>query len=89
MDTKNRCQSCGMPLEAGFYGTDIDGNQIADFCSYCYEAGSFTNPYLTQEEMIQSSINHMTGQLGISEPQAQKLAQETIPTLKRWQSENQ
>jgi hypothetical protein len=47
------CQSCGMPLskdtEGG--GTEKDGTKSTQYCSHCYQNGTFTAPDLTMNEM--------------------------------------
>ena len=99
MEEKIRCQSCGMPLstesastesaelgsaEFGNFGTENDGLKNSEFCRFCYKDGRFVNPDLTLEEMIQSSIEHMTADLKMSVEQASELANSFIPALKRW-----
>ena len=63
MDNKARCQSCGMPISAEFgnLGTESDGSNVPEYCIFCFSGGHFTNPDQTLEEMIQSSIENMTG----------------------------
>ena len=36
MDDKARCQSCGMPLDIGFYGTNSDGTGNMEYCKLCF-----------------------------------------------------
>ena len=37
------CQSCGMPLTSNeVCGTNADGSLSADYCTYCYQNGKFT-----------------------------------------------
>ena len=68
MDDKKRCQSCGMPLAEGYYGTQVDGDATHDeYCKFCYQNGSFTRPDLTLEDMIQLSVTNMTQDLKIPE----------------------
>lgn len=87
MDNKKRCQSCGMPLAEGYYGTLIDGISSNDeYCKFCYQNGSFTRPDLTLEDMMQLSVDNMTHDLKIPEEKALKLALSIIPHLKRWQN---
>jgi Putative zinc ribbon domain len=83
---KIRCQSCGMPLSAEFrnLGTNADGSETWEYCSICFQKGEFTNPTQTLEEMIQSSIENMTNEVGYSIEKATELANSFIPTLKRW-----
>ena len=60
MNTKF-CQSCGMPMEGADapWGTNADGSKNEDYCSYCYQKGSFTSD-LSMEEMIEFCVPHMT-----------------------------
>ncbi len=47
------CQSCGMPLnkdEKGG-GTNSDGSKCTMYCSHCFQAGQFTSPDITLDEM--------------------------------------
>ncbi len=77
-----------MPLSAEFgnLGTNADGSNTQEFCSFCFADGNFTNPHQTMEEMIQSSIENMTADLQMPLEQATNLANSFIPTLKRWQN---
>lgn len=84
MEEKMRCQSCGMPLAAEFFGTEDDGLPSLEYCKFCYRKGKFTEPDLTREGMIQKSVFHMTALLGLPEERAQALAKTVIPELKRW-----
>ncbi len=87
MEEKIRCQSCGMPLSEDFgnLGTEQDGSSNLEYCSFCYQNGGFTNPDQTLEEMIQSSIENMTGSdLKMPVEKATDLANSFIPTLGRW-----
>jgi hypothetical protein len=84
METKQRCQSCGMPLGDSFYGTNVDKSMSAEYCTFCFQNGKFTNPNQTLEEMIASSVVNMTGDLRMPVDKAQELARNFIPTLGRW-----
>ena len=83
---KPRCQSCGMPLSQSFgnYGSLADGSNCEDYCSICFADGKFVNPEQTLAQMIASSIENMTNEVGIPLEQATQLANDFIPTLKRW-----
>ncbi len=87
MDNKIRCQSCGMPLSEEFrnFGTEKDNSRTTEFCSFCYQNGEFKNPVQTMSEMILSSIDNMTSDLGMPLEKATELANSLIPTLNRWQ----
>ncbi len=50
---QKNCQSCGMPMRRDVQGggTRSDGSKSLMFCSHCYQAGKFTQPNLTVDEM--------------------------------------
>lgn len=86
METKNFCQSCGMPMGAKdeLFGTELDGNKSEDYCKYCYENGSFTRD-VTAEEMIEICIPHVVAaEPELTSEEARKLMREVLPGLKRW-----
>jgi hypothetical protein len=86
MDISFRCQSCGMPLGEGYYGTNEDHTENHKYCKFCFLNGAFTDPNQTMEDMIQNSIENMVHEVGLPENQAIDLANTYIPKLKRWQS---
>ncbi len=83
-DERPRCQSCGMALGPGFYGTNASGSENKEYCRFCFQKGGFTRPDLTLSGMIQLSVLNMTQDLQMSSDDARKLAESVIPTLKRW-----
>lgn len=84
MESTVRCQSCGMPLDDGFFGTEKNGDPTHEYCKFCYQDGEYLQPDLTMENMIQMSIDNMTEELVFEDPKARELATSYIPTLKRW-----
>ncbi len=86
MEEKNRCQSCGTPIDASFQnlGTEIDGSPASEYCMFCYKDGAFTKPTQTADEMVQSSIDFMTKEFNMSVEQASQMSNDVIPRLKRW-----
>ena len=86
MEEKVRCQSCGMPISAEFknFGTAAGGVPVSEYCMFCYKDGDFTNPDQTVDEMVQSSIDFMTANMGFSAEQATQMSNDVIPCLKRW-----
>ena len=48
-----QCQSCGMPLKKDKQGggSEKDGTLSTMYCSSCYQAGVFTRPNISVEEM--------------------------------------
>ena len=81
---QSKCQSCGMPMSKGFFGTNQDSTENKDFCKFCYKKGQFTEPNLTMNQMIESSTDHMVTHLLYPHVKAKDIAKKTIPTLKRW-----
>lgn len=79
-----RCQSCGMPLDPGFYGTNENESENHTFCTLCFQKGAYTEPELNMQGMIEKSISHMTRILQYSEEKAKETAWALIPTLSRW-----
>ncbi len=86
MDDKIRCQSCGMPLgdDPVNWGTKADLSPASEYCRFCYQEGAFTNPGQTVDEMVESSIAFMTSDLGFERAQAEKMSNEVIRGLGRW-----
>lgn len=83
-----RCQSCGMPLGPGFFGTLMDNSETDEYCKFCFQKGEFTQPDLTVDEMINLSIDTMLNDLKMPPQQAEQLARSVIPSLKRWQNQS-
>ena len=82
------CQSCGIPLREGLYGTEHDGAKNEDYCLYCYKHGTFTED-CTMDEMIAISVKHMKEagmleQQGQTEAEAKEFMEGFFPDLKRW-----
>ena len=75
-----------MPLDASFnnLGTDADDAPVSEYCMFCYKDGGFTNPTQTVDEMVQSSIDFMTGTMDFTSEQASQMSNAVIRTLKRW-----
>lgn len=79
------CQSCGMPMTPEYaYGTEADGSQSPDYCSYCYKDGKFTGE-MTMEEMIDFCTPFMVkANPGMTAEQAKEQMFRFFPMLKRW-----
>lgn len=84
MSQKIRCQSCGVPLEDWFWGTEENGEINEDYCKFCYAEGKFVEPEVTKDAMIQRNIEFMTKKLKIDEAKSREFSYALIPTLKRW-----
>ncbi|MFB5269623.1 effector binding domain-containing protein [Paenibacillus enshidis] len=84
MRTNEQCQSCGMPINSEeLAGTAANGSLVYDYCKYCYQNGSFTQPDITMEDMIRLSIPFLL-QEGWEEEAARSMLSKTLPLLKRW-----
>ncbi len=67
------------------FGTNGDGSENLEYCTFCFQQGAFTNPDLTMESMIDLSVEFMSQNLEYSEEKAREMSRAIIPTLKRWQ----
>ena len=78
------CQSCGMPLARDMKGggTEMDGNRSGLYCSHCYEGGTFTEPYITVDQMMKN-VREMLGRMHLPEAMIEQSVR-SIPNLKRW-----
>lgn len=84
------CQSCGMPLTDESRGTEADGSPSADYCSFCYQNGGFTQD-LTMHEMMEINLRYIDQwNESIDTPmtvdEARAMLETVMPTWKRWQS---
>lgn len=80
------CQSCSMPLRKDEdRGTNADESRSRDYCHFCYANGKFTDEGITMEQKIEKMIARAK-EVNIPPENARLLAQNTLPTLKRWRS---
>jgi hypothetical protein len=84
MEQEVRCQSCGMLMGNGIFGTLANGKETQEYCSFCFQNGKYTNPEATLHGMIENSVRIMTKKMAIPEDRAREIANATIPQLKRW-----
>lgn len=83
MENKQFCQSCSMPLDKPeLRGTEKNGSESNEYCTYCYQHGAFLNPGMTLAEMKtlvrkQMEIRKMDAALI-------NMALNSLPGLKRW-----
>lgn len=78
------CQSCGMPMKHDTdFGTTAEGKQSADYCTYCFQQGVFTQPDITLEKMIDGSTAILI-KYGVPEEAARAQVEKQIPQLTRW-----
>jgi len=84
MPPEPRCQSCGLPLdEETDYGSEADGTQSEEYCTWCYLDGSFTGEE-SLDAFIEHSAPYMAKAAGISEDEAVSYLAVVLPTLGRW-----
>ena len=79
-----RCQSCGMPLGEGFFGTNKNKSLNEEFCKFCFKGGKFTKPNLKLNDAIELSVEHLIKELKLNKEEAEFLSFRTIPKLSRW-----
>jgi len=83
---KRICQSCSMPLrEEALCGTNADGSKNEEYCIYCFKEGKFTEPDLTQEQIIEKGVQYLVKEQNIELSEAKRIMQEATRNLKRWQ----
>jgi hypothetical protein len=86
MTEEQYCQSCGMPMQdENLYGTQKDGSKTSEYCSYCYERGSFKQPDVTMGQMIELCVPYMK-ESGMAEEEARGLLNRVLPEFKRWKA---
>ena len=83
------CQSCGMNMKSlQEFGTKADGTPEPEYCTYCYQNGSYTRD-VTMDEMLETNLQYLdhwneeTGNTYTVE-EARPLLREFLSTLKRW-----
>jgi hypothetical protein len=81
------CQSCGMPLQKDEdFGTNKDSSKNDEYCHFCFKDGTFTDEGITMEQKIEKIVTIATTHMNMPEAQARSMANEIIPTLKRWKN---
>lgn len=81
---QNFCQSCGMPLGTGLYGSERDGSENTLYCKYCFSEGKFTQD-VTLEEMADICAVHLAqAHPEFSPAQAKEHMLSVLPHLSRW-----
>lgn len=84
--TSHFCQSCSMPMASeDIYGTEHDGLKTSKYCTYCYQGGTFVQPDLTLEGMIEVCVPFMVEE-GMEENHARSLLLQQLPGLERWRA---
>jgi hypothetical protein len=84
MEQEVRCQSCGMLMGNGLFGTLANGKETHEYCTFCFQNGKYTDTEATMHGMIENSVRIMTKKMAIPEDRAREIANATIPQLKRW-----
>lgn len=71
------CESCGMPLDQG-----ITSKHDTRYCIYCQNQEN--GELATYEQVREGSINAAVEFMGKTREEAERMADETLPTLSRW-----
>jgi hypothetical protein len=80
------CQSCGMPMSTSeLFGTNSDGSSNSEYCTYCFQKGDFTLK-VSKDAFIDMQVKIAVEKMGLNEDQARTMANNVLPTLKRWKS---
>lgn len=72
-----KCESCGMPLDEKS-SSKLDGR----YCIYCQD--KVTGALKSFDEVREGSINAAMKFMGKTREEAEKMANEMMPTLPRW-----
>jgi hypothetical protein len=64
-------------------GTDERRDKSEEYCKYCMKDGRFTDEGITMEQKIEKNVE-FAKKMGMPDSQARKLANDTIPKLRRW-----
>jgi len=87
LNKKIICQSCAMPMKKPEdFGTKKDSSKSKEYCTFCFQDGSFTDKEITLKEKINKLVDIGINQLGMPEQLARKMAETKLPTLKRWKN---
>lgn len=79
-----QCQSCGMPMNSSEqFGSNSDGSSNEEYCVYCFQNGNFTMN-VDRETFIDMQVMIAMEKMGMDEAQARTMANNVLPTLKRW-----
>ncbi|MEA3272988.1 MAG: zinc ribbon domain-containing protein [Patescibacteria group bacterium] len=79
------CQSCGMPMKRiKDYGIFPNKNRSKEYCHFCFQEGKFVDPDITIEQMINRVAVVMADKMKMTERQARGMAENFLPSLKRW-----
>jgi len=73
----NNCQSCGMPMDE-----KTTSKLDAQYCIYCQD--QTTGELKSKEEVRAGSIKAAMELMGKTQEEAEKMADEMMPTLPRW-----
>jgi radical SAM superfamily enzyme len=85
MENKQFCQSCSMPLDKPeLLGTEKDGSKSKEYCTYCYQNGSFVSPNMKLEEM-KTMVKEQMEKRKI-DTNIINMAVNSLPNLKRWRA---
>jgi hypothetical protein len=85
MKPQKFCQSCTLPIDnADDRGTEKDNSKSDMYCKYCYQNGSFTEPDMTLDQMMDIAETEMKKQ-NLPESMIQH-SMDMLPRLMRWQS---
>ncbi len=85
MENKKFCQSCSMPLDQPeLIGTERDGSKSKEYCTYCYQNGTFRNPNMTLNEMKKLVKEQMEKRK--MDASIINRAVNSLPNLKRWRA---
>lgn len=80
------CQSCGMGFfgKTENHGTKADGSPSEEYCSWCYQNGSFIGDQ-NMDDLIERCAPYMMESVHVTHEEAVSIMGAILPHLKRWQ----
>lgn len=79
------CQSCGIPMDKKeLLGTNNDDSENEEYCTHCFQKGTFTAPNITLDEMMKKCTGILADKAGIPPFMAAIMVNKHVPKLKRW-----
>ena len=79
------CQSCAMEMvEGSEHGTEADESLSADYCTHCYQDGTFVDPDLTIDQMSAIVADFIESD-DVTTAEAKAISKTLLSQLRRWE----
>jgi hypothetical protein len=68
------------------FGTETDGSGSAEYCTHCFQQGSFTEPEITLDQMADVVAGFLRSEEGMGQEEAGRTARVALSGLGRWRT---